>query len=340
MKRTLEEYSRERIFFKASLRGFAKQNLGGYVKRHNKNNDNNKLNFRNILYASVQKMNVSSIDIVRGDMDADKILHVSKNSIIKKRNLSSTYEHIQKINNDLIKIIYDDANKFIHPHNFRIGKDNKSLVRNASRKIDKTLYINRSNKRFIGIDATNLNVRRELVNNIDIKLSKSAEYGNGMLSISFDVVSKIPIAYRLVSDTNGNFDKKKVAETNGLLGQLYLFTSNDVLIFDRLYYSIELMCTLNRLGIGYIFRLKNNSKLFATIGIGKSKIVIHNGVRVQLFKYKINNEVYCILTSITEKISISEIKGLYWLRWKVETHIKKMKYDALCNTPIFDRAIS
>ena len=89
MKRTLVEYSRERIFFKASLRGFAKQNLGGYVKRHNKNNDNNKLNFRNILYASVQKMNVSSIDIVRGDMDADKILHVSKNSIIKKRNLSS-----------------------------------------------------------------------------------------------------------------------------------------------------------------------------------------------------------------------------------------------------------
>jgi hypothetical protein len=65
--------------------------------------------------------------------------------------------------------------------------------------------------------------------------------------------------------------------------------------------------------------------------LGKSKVINHCGVNIQLFKYKIKDETYCILTSITEKISISEIKGLYWLRWKIETHNKKIKYDTLCN---------
>jgi hypothetical protein len=43
---------------------------------------------------------------------------------------------------------------------------------------------------------------------------------------------------------------------------------------------------------------------------GQSQIVIINGANVQLFKYNINNHNYNILTSITEKISISEIKAL------------------------------
>lgn len=49
---------------------------------------------------------------------------------------------------------------------------------------------------------------------------------------------------------------------------------------------------------------------------------------MQVFKYKIGNEQYNILTSI-EKLSIAEVKAMYWLRWKIETDFKKIKYDVL-----------
>ena len=68
--------------------------------------------------------------------------------------------------------------------------------------------------------------------------------------------------------------------------------------------------------------MKSNSNFFAGMSLGKSKIITHLGVGVQIFKYRIKNEYYYILTSITDKISIMEIKALYKLRWKIETDNK------------------
>ena len=62
------------------------------------------------------------------------------------------------------------------------------------------------------------------------------------------------------------------------------------------------MKNLNNKGTGYIFRMKNKSKLFQDMGYGKSKII--NGINVQLFRYKIKNETYNILTYILDNIMI------------------------------------
>ena len=75
--------------------------------------------------------------------------------------------------------------------------------------------------------------------------------------------------------------------------------------------------------------MKHNSKYFLDMKFETSKIIKINEKDVQLFKYKIKKHEYYILTSITEKITIPEIKALYWRRWKVETDIKKFKYDVL-----------
>ena len=64
---------------------------------------------------------------------------------------------------------------------------------------------------------------------------------------------------------------------------------------------------------------------------GKSKIIKYLGNDVQLFKYKIKDQQYYILTSITDNISIGEIKALYWKRWGIEINNKKFKYDVLYN---------
>jgi hypothetical protein len=294
-----------------------------YIKRHNKNID--KLNFKNILFASLKDLNDSSLDEARGDLEGDAV-NVSKNAIIKKRNNSTTYEHIKILNDSILEEIYDKSNNLLLPTNLSLRSDGKSFFRNKNGKIDLSLYVNRSNKRFVAFDGSYVNVDLKLVNDLDVKLSKSKQYGSMLIAISYDVINTIPINYYPIPSED---NKKKSSETRGLIDQLHLFTSNDILIFDRLYFSDEVFEYLIEHDIGFIFRMKNNSHLFTSMRLGQSKIIEYKGVFVQLFKYKIKDEIYCVLTSITEKISIAEIKALYWLRWNVEKHIRVMKYDIL-----------
>ena len=304
-----------------------------YIKRINKDKNGNiinKLFFKDVLYSCVHNLS-DSIDTVVGTLKNDCNKTVTKNAIDKRRNQISTSIHIRDLNDSLTHEIYDPDNNFIIPNNFKIDRNKKSFIRNTSSKIDQSLYINSSNKRFIGVDGSQLNVNKALINGIDIKSSKNGLYGVCMISGMYDVLNRIPINFQLIESSEEDFHKKKFNETKGFLDQMDRVDNNDVLVFDRLYFSYALHKKLTDDDIGYIFRMKNNSKLFRGMGMGKSKLTDINGVNVQLFKYKIKEELYCILTSITDNISIPEIKSLYWLRWNIETDFRKLKYDILTN---------
>ena len=298
-----------------------------FLKRYNKN-ENNKLNFKNTLYASILALKNKGIESVSTDLDIDHVTDVSKNAIIKARNNKKSFTSIKKMNDELINIIYDSENNFIQPYNCIFCNKKNSYI-DSKNTINKSLFINRTKKRFIGCDGFQLNVNKSLINNDDIKCSKSGEYGIALISNLFDVMNKIPINYGLTKSNEINFNKKKVNETTGLLDQLHLLNSNDILILDNWYFSKNLQQTFIEKDIGYIFRMKYNSNYFLDMKFETSKVIKINGKDVQLFKYKIKKHEYYILTSITEKITISEIKALYWRRWKVETDIKKFKYDIL-----------
>ena len=62
-------------------------------------------------------------------------------------------------------------NKFLKPYNFKLGSGVNY------NKNDKKLYINRTTKCFIAFDGNQLNVSKKLVNNNDVKASKSKNYG-------------------------------------------------------------------------------------------------------------------------------------------------------------------
>ena len=174
-----------------------------------------------------------------------------------------------------------------------------------------------------------LNVNKNAINNDNVKPSKNGFYGVALISGLYDIMNNIPISYYPTHSDEDSFDKKKVNETKGFLQQINKLTDNDIVVFDRWYFSTQLHKILIDKNIGYIFRMKNNSKLFKSMRIGQHKRIKLNGTDVQLFKYKIKKEIYCILTSITENIIIGEIKALYWRRWKIETDNKKFKYDIL-----------
>ena len=303
-----------------------------YIKRLNRDKDGNiinKLCFKDVLFASVHNLN-DSIDIVKGTLKKDCKISVSKNAIVKQRNKPTTHQHIRDLNDHLIKEIYNKNNNFINPNNLKIDQ-NKTSFRRNNNKIDDTLYVNYSGKRFVGIDGSQDAVSDELIDNRYIKPSKNGLYGICMISSMFDIVNKIPINFQLSLSTEEDIDKKKFNETKGFLDQIDKLNGNDVATFDRLYYSYALENKLRQKKIDYIFRMKNNSKLFRNIKEEQSKLIIHNGKLVQIFKYKIKDEIVCILTSITDRITIPEIKALYWLRWNIETDFKKLKYDILVN---------
>lgn len=295
-----------------------------------RNDENNKLDLRKTLYASTLTLKYSGIANVVSDLEIDNIVTVSKNALVKKRNNDVTHICIKQINDNLIDMIYDPSNNFLKPYNLKIDYDNTSYT-NATNTSDKTLFINRTNKRFIACDGMQLNLNKALINNNDVKQSPNGNYGISIISSMYDVINNIPINYSITQCNENDLNKKKVNETNGFLNQLSYLTPNDIIIFDRWYFSEMLTKTLNDKNIGYIFRMKSNSRFFKNMSLGKSKIVNYLGVDVQLFKYKIESDNYYILTSITEKISIKEIKALYQKRWKNETDNKKFKYDILHN---------
>ncbi len=302
-----------------------------YIKRHKKDGEN-KLVFNKALYASLMNLKKSGLVPVRNHLEAENICNVTKQALVKNRSNYKTNKHISDLNNEMIKALYDPENKFISPNNLKFNSDNKSFRRNNRNcKIDKSLYINRSNKRFIAIDGTIIHVDVNTATGDIVRIEPHGKYGNLLLLCLYDVVNKIPIAYHPVSRNSNN---KAISENAGLIQIIdssLLNPETDVLIFDRLYYSYELINTLKKKGFECIFRVKSNSIYFNSFKCEHSKTDIVNDVPVRLFKYIIAKEEYCIMTTIMDDISISEIKAMYWLRWKVETDIGKMKEKIMPN---------
>ena len=73
-----------------------------FIKRHNKGEKANKLDFKSTLYASSKLLNTSSIDNIVATLKIDKITSVTKNCLIKKRNLDNTHLAIKKLNDEII----------------------------------------------------------------------------------------------------------------------------------------------------------------------------------------------------------------------------------------------
>ena len=150
------------ISFIDQLKSIINNHETNFIKRRNTNPEN-KLSLTTTLYSCALTLNNSGISSVISDLLLDNITDVSKNALIKKRNNDITWKCIKNINDDIIDMIYNKDNQFIKPFNFRIDKDNKSYIRNNTNKVDKSLYINRSGKRFVGCDGVQITVIPRLI---------------------------------------------------------------------------------------------------------------------------------------------------------------------------------
>jgi hypothetical protein len=143
-----------------------------------------RLNFKDIVYYLTYINGTGeSYDMANSQLKIRNILHVSKNTLIKRKNETS-YEHFLTLNNMLLDHIYID-----------------------------------SNKRIIAIDGTHIDLVKSLSDD-GFKISTNGNYCTALISTLFDVERKIPINYGLYETKNERealVDQLKYLKANDIL---------------------------------------------------------------------------------------------------------------------------
>jgi hypothetical protein len=187
-------------------------------------------------------------------------------------------------------------------------------------------------RRIIAVDGSQLNFIKNIIesNGSNFDLSKSKQYRSGLLSSLIDIENNIPINFSLVSHSN---------ERNVFISQMKYLRPKDIVIFDRGYFSKDLMKKLIGNKIDFIFRLPKSNGYCKMLKSNQNELVLNN-IKIVKYEFKnsneyvkkykkneVNYETYYVLTSLIDnKYSIKYLKDLYHKRWNVETNFRYCKY--------------
>ena len=189
-----------------------------------------------------------------------------------------------------------------------------------------TAYYN--GHRLVAIDGTVLTVPKT-PDNIKVfgknVLSTNAKWLKAQVSFATDVQNNICLDAQIGAYKESERDMAK--EQINKLGQGNLF------LFDRGYYSYDLLNTLDVTSNEYCFRVqkKANKEIidFVNDPDRTDDIVFINDIKVRLTKVELDNgETEYLLSSLLdfEKYTKAELKQLYHLRWGIEEQYKDIKH--------------
>lgn len=170
--------------------------------------------------------------------------------------------------------------------------------------------------RTIAVDGTHLKCLKSL-HSYGVKYASSNEtYTQLLVSGLYDVNNNILINY------NHSFS---LNERECFTQQLDYIKPNDTLIFDRGYYSLDLMNLLNVRGINYVFRVKATLNDVKQLILSQQQQLIICDNKIVTYYVPNGKEPYYLLTNLLDT-SISDLSDLYADRWSIETHFKRAKY--------------
>ena len=184
------------------------------------------------------------------------------------------------------------------------------------------LIYKNNKQRILAVDGTRLKCLKSMHKEGFKFASNNNTYTHCAISGLYDTDSNIVINYTHSVSLN---------EREAFINQLDYVKKGDIVLFDRGYYSNDLMDTLNYHGINYVFRIKNS--------INVSKHLIDNNIssvlwsdKLQAVTYMLHDEAepYFLLTNLVD-MSINELQSLYKRRWSIETHFKEAKYTTNLN---------
>ncbi len=194
--------------------------------------------------------------------------------------------------------------------------------------------------RIFAVDGSKINLPKQLLNFSYKTPSDNAHYPQGMLSCLYQLMSKIPFDFELSS----HLDERKLARAH-----LEMLQKNDIVVYDRGYFSYAMLRAHHKKGIHAVFRLAKSSikiidefmlstdtERFITIDPNaqsrqdirkKHPTIDFIPLELRLIKYAINDITYVIGTTLLDKVQYKadEFPDIYHSRWGIEELYKISK---------------
>jgi len=199
--------------------------------------------------------------------------------------------------------------------------------------------------RIFAVDGSKINLPRKLISSNYKLPSKNANYPQGLLSCLYQIKSQMPFDFDLVSHAN----ERICAERH-----LHTLEKNDVVVYDRGYFSYVMLHHHFASKIHAVFRLQKNSytvikdfffsnetNTIVTIDPSatlKKDILRKNPnleivpIKLRLIKYHIGDKTYCLGTTLINQNQYSNTQDfvdLYHARWGVE-ELYKISKNIFC----------
>ena len=195
--------------------------------------------------------------------------------------------------------------------------------------------------RLFAVDGSKINLPRTLLSR-DYKIqSKNANYPQGLVSCLYQVKSQMPYDFDLVSHKN----ERLCAQ-----GHLKTLEKDDVVIYDRGYFSYIMLHQHFESKIQAVFRLQTNSLIviddfFNSSDTDTIVTILPSSntqreikrkhpklevvpLQMRLIKYQIGDKVYCLGTTLTDQTKYNNLQDfidVYHERWGVEELYKVSK---------------
>lgn len=194
--------------------------------------------------------------------------------------------------------------------------------------------------RIFAVDGSKMNLPRQMINHGYRIPSDNAHYPQGLLSCLYQLKSKIPVDFDLVAYA----DERKVALTH-----LALLSENDVVVYDRGYFSYALLYEHVKQRIHPIFRMKTKVARVVDEFIASSEtdtmveiVPTKDGqtgllekypeahckpIPLRLVKYRVAGTTYILGTTLLDqhKYTIGDLSDVYHSRWGIEELYKISK---------------
>ena len=195
--------------------------------------------------------------------------------------------------------------------------------------------------RLFAVDGTKINLPRTLVSAGYRTPNDAAHYPQGLVSCLYEIRSRLPCDFDLVSHA----DERRCARTH-----LDTLEDNDVVVYDRGYYSYALLHQHSQTGVHAIFRLQDTStavmqefsaskdtdRVVTISPSGGSKTHIQKRhpdlnivpLKMRLLKYEVSGSTFCLgttLLDLSQRYPIQDFMEVYHSRWGVEELYKVSK---------------
>ena len=235
----------------------------------------------------------------------------------------------------------------IAPSSFYAARQklDETVFKCANQKILAAYVPDASHYRWLGhrlfaVDGTKINLPRALLACGYSTPTTNAHYPQGLLSCLYQLKSQLPFDFDLTSHAN---------ERLSAMRHLRVLEADDVVVYDRGYFSYVLLHRHAQTGIHAIFRLEENSyneikAFFASPEAGTQITLMPSSQRqaeirsefpdlqivplkLRLLKYKIADTVFCLGTTLLDahRYPLQEFIGAYHGRWSIEELYKVSK---------------